>query len=591
MEALKKNKYISSYEIAKIIDASTSNETIKEVLTFLLDNKNKSKIMMDLSLIRSIVNKGYHIPPASMEKLLNRMNITIYTNTADKYSFGLHGTFDWIDKLIISGYQFTDKSMFYLFDTKHKHVEEHFKNKLDINPEEVSLVLNNVKYNTELLIKVLQKTALPPVTNAMCEVLRPNTTYENTINNLKLLLITVMFEIEFNTELLLMMFPLIPMFKFNVLKNYMEKGIKEGKVTNLSDFKPLFALLSPKKKQRKAYPRGNEIVEHVISDDLDNDTTIRKIDNLCCEKTNLVINLITELNDLDNYLQSYFTKRATDNDKLTTMLEKNIICLLNLAKKYNISSYNELNDDVKTKNNELVSLLSSFSNNAITLHDLESVCLEGSYAKYKLIFDSVGTVNETCLLNATTANSLEIVKDILQTKIDIPQSVIGEIRSQEMVNTYIDFGMQVNYDVIKKLSKRNLFVSDLNKFDIAYDINIYVLYYKKASYRNKICYYDEFKKNVSMLMDIRDMINKTKKSTDETIIEQIKKNKYVDLPMYNDALRFQRDTLASYMENELKITKNVYSCLMISDYDKRMEYMDQIEDKNLVIDDKVNLFI
>ena len=163
MEALKKNIYISSYEIAKIIDSSTSNETIKEVLTFLLDNKNKSKLMMDMSLIRSIVNKGYHIPPASMEKLLNRMNITIYTNTTDKYSFGAHVTFDWIDKLIANGYQFTDKSMFYLFDTKHKHVEEHFKNKPDINPEEVSLVLNNVKNNVELLIRVLQKNALPPL--------------------------------------------------------------------------------------------------------------------------------------------------------------------------------------------------------------------------------------------------------------------------------------------------------------------------------------------------------------------------------------------------------------------------------------------
>jgi hypothetical protein len=550
--------------------------------------------MMDMSLIRSIVNKGYHIPPASMEKLLNRMNITIYTNTTDKYSFGAHVTFDWIDKLIANGYQFTDKSMFYLFDTKHKHVEEHFKNKPDINPEEVSLVLNNVKNNVELLIRVLQKNALPPITNAMCEVLRPNVTYENTINNLKLLLITVMFEIEFNIELLLMMFPLIPMFKFNVLKNYMEKGIKESKVNNLSDFKPIFALLSPKKKQqRKVYMHGREVVEHAISDDLDNDTTIRKIDNLCCEnvKTKLIVNLITELNDLENYLQSYFTKRATDNDKLTIMLEKNIICLLDLAKKYNIPSYNELNDDVKTKNNELVSLLSSFSNNAITVHDLENVCLEGSYAKYKLIFDSIGTVNETCLLNATIANSLEIVKDILQTKMDIPQSVIREIRSQEMVNTYIDFGMQVTYDVIKTLSKRNLFVPDLSKFDIAYDINIYALYYKKASYRTKICYYNEFKKNVSMLMDVRDMINKTKKATDEVIVEQIKKIKYVDLPMYNDALRFQRDTLASYMENELKVTKNVYSCLMISDYDKRMEYMDQIEDKNLVINDKINLFI
>lgn len=596
LEELKKQRYAFSTDYENLIEKSTSNTEITEILSYIL-SKTKSNLSVSIRLIEKIVNKGYNIPPITMEKLLNRVEMRYENSTDDKfYVHVLHrDKYGWLNTLFENNYQFTDKSMYRLFDTNNKYVNQYFLNKTDYTVNEINMILENYFNNVELLIQILKKSnVLPELNNNLMGQTMPNISYSGELSNIKLLLILISFGIEFNKGFVARLIDTCPVFKFDLFKNYIEKGFMNGKVQNLKDFIEIFDSPRLKKKKKATVPRYRygDPQQNEMDDDIDNDTVVLKINNLCCEnvKQKPVKDLIDDFDKLEKYVTRYYNKRSQQDDKMTLFYERNLMLLLDLAKKYQIPSYPELNKDITTQNPELVALILSFDTNNKSLDALEQVCLEGSLAKFKSLYENLKAVNENCLVNATIANSTDIVKEILQTKMEITNRAIEEIRSQEMVNVYLDFGMKVCYDTIKTLSKRNIYVPDLHKYDIAHDINIYVLYYKKASYKNKICYHNEFHNNAGMHMDIRDMINKTKKATDEIIIELIKKKGYVDLPMYNDALRFQRDKLAEFMEKELKIQKNVRSCLVISDFNCREEYYESIPDKSLEIDEKINLF-
>ena len=88
-------------------------------------------------------------------------------------------------------------------------------------------------------------------------------------------------------------------------------------------------------------------------------------------------------------------------------------------------------------------------------------------------------------------------------------------------------------------------------------------------------YITHFTKNKLINIHLRTLITNT--GSQEEIIDAIKRDKYADYMMYDDAVRFDLQQVVAYLEDNYNMKPNLHTLCLIPDLDIRQKYVERIK--------------
>lgn len=263
-------------------------------------------------------------------------------------------------------------------------------------------------------------------------------------------------------------------------------------------------------------------------------------------------------------------------------------CLKKLMQSVSVK-YNHVNECIgykfdvgyKEPTDEYFQILSMFLEDPAlyTSEFLETVVLIGDDLMFDMIIDKIPirSIKEDhvlmCCRNGNEHMLEKLVK--LNNKL-ISKHCISVLEHDAITNPRIcdilfDNGLIINHELISIMLSKNLVNHNLQKFGIAYDIELYKICHLHANYPKT--YIDKmFFPNIELRNKIRDSTVMSKEIIDHILDHNVNP----DQMMYDDAVRYNKSSLVLFLENNFGFEPNLDTCVRIDDYNVRNTYFERI---------------
>ena len=211
---------------------------------------------------------------------------------------------------------------------------------------------------------------------------------------------------------------------------------------------------------------------------------------------------------------------------------------------------------------------------------IEGSCLKGDELLFDKTLNKLNTVTQLCIINACKSSHTNILTKLVSMKIIPDINCVDALSNcnSTILTFLIDNGLYVNHDVIKLSLSKQIIINDLDKFGIEYNLELYKICHELQIFPK--LYIDKFDQNDQIHNKLRSDLCSNKNQNE--IIEHIKKDKFADDMMYDDAVKLNKEQVVNYLETEWKMTPNIKTIAFISDINTRMKYIERLKETKLI---------
>ena len=211
----------------------------------------------------------------------------------------------------------------------------------------------------------------------------------------------------------------------------------------------------------------------------------------------------------------------------------------------------------------------------VSINILEAACLAGDEILFEETINIGIYITHQCLINACVSSNKLILEALINMKALPDIDCVKALRESDIsiMNILLDNGLHVSHEVIKCAINNNIIIYNLETYGIEYDTALYSICHDTQRLKNE--YISHFTKNKLINIHLRTLITNT--GSQEEIIDAIKRDKYADYMMYDDAVRFDLQQVVAYLEDNYNMKPNLHTLCLIPDLDIRQKYVERIK--------------